>query len=110
MRKLSMALGIFMAGGSAYIDVPVAAASAVETPAYAKWSRLAVKQTMHKYPLAEVTDYLHIATNTHGVTGVEKFRLWLREDDREFAVLVTVTYSAETGKFIKIDFQELPAE
>ncbi|WP_158231973.1 DUF3889 domain-containing protein [Sporosarcina sp. P12(2017)] len=103
-----MALGVLLTSGSGTSDAPVAALSKVEVPAYAKWSRLAIKQTMLKYPHADIKDYLHIATDSKKVTNTEKFQLWLKEEEREFGVLVTVTYSAETGKFIRIDFQEIP--
>lgn len=83
------------------------AISKIEVPAYAKWSRLAIKQTMLKYPQADITDYLHIASHTKGQNGVEKFRLWLKEDSREFGVLVIVTFSAETGQLIRVEFEEL---
>ncbi|MDV6377406.1 DUF3889 domain-containing protein [Sporosarcina sp. GW1-11] len=104
-RKLFIALGILVAGTSTIIEPPVL--GKLEVPAYAKWSRLAIKQTMFKYPHADITDYLHIASDSKGELGVEKFRLWLKEESREFGVLVTVTYAAETGKLIRVEFQEL---
>ena len=108
--KIGLSLGVLLTSGSGTSDAPIATLSKVEVPAYAKWSRLAIKQTMLKYPQAEIKDYLHIDTNSKKVTSVEKFQLWLKEDDREFGVIVKVTYSAETGKFIRIDFQEIPVK
>ena len=110
IAKIGLAVGVLLSSGMGVSDVPVVASSKVEVPSYAKWSRLAIKQTMLKYPHADITDYLHIATHTKKVTNVEKFQLWLKEEEREFGVLVTVTYSAETGDFIRIDFQELPVK
>ncbi|WP_233193530.1 MULTISPECIES: DUF3889 domain-containing protein [Sporosarcina] len=106
--KISLALGVLLTSGSGIGDPPFTAFSKVEVPAYAKWSRLAIKQTMLKYPHADIKDYLHLATDSKQVTSVEKFQLWLKEEGREFGVIVSVTYSAETGKFIRIDFQEIP--
>ncbi|PIC70396.1 hypothetical protein CSV77_07875 [Sporosarcina sp. P16b] len=108
--KIGLALGVLLTSGSGTSDESAAALSKVEVPAYAKWSRLAIKQTMLKYPHADIKDYLHIATDSKKVTGVEKFQLWLKEEEREFGLIVTVTYSAETGKFIRIDFQEIPVQ
>ncbi|PIC68400.1 hypothetical protein CSV71_11925 [Sporosarcina sp. P21c] len=108
LAKIGLALGILWTSGLGTSDAPAAAHSKVEVPAYAKWSRLAIKQTMLKYPHADIKDYLHIATDSKKVTNVEKFQLWLKEEEREFGVIVTVTYSTETGKFIRIDFQEIP--
>ncbi|AXI01369.1 DUF3889 domain-containing protein [Sporosarcina sp. PTS2304] len=81
--------------------------SKIEVPAYAKWSRLAIKQTMKKYPQADITDYLHIASQEGEKVSVEKFRLWLKEGSREFGVVVTVTFSAETGQLIGVEYQEV---
>lgn len=105
LRKLCMALGILVAGTSVMVQ-PVALAK-VEVPTYAKWSRLAIKQTMLRYPHADIIDYLHIASHSKGRKSVEKFRLWLKEGDREFGVLVTVIFSAETGQLTRLEFQEL---
>ena len=107
---MGLALGVLLSNGSGTSDVPVATPTKFEVPAYAKWSRLAIKQTMLKYPHADITDYLHIVTHSEKVTSEEKFQMWLKEEEREFGVLVTVTYSAETGEFIRIDFQELPVK
>ncbi|PIC79543.1 hypothetical protein CSV75_10080 [Sporosarcina sp. P18a] len=108
--KIIFALGMIMTSATGTSEAPVATLSKVEVPAYAKWSRLAIKQTMLKYPRAEIKDYLHIATDSKNVTSVEKFQLWLKEEEREFGVIVTVTYSAETGQFIRINFQEIPVQ
>lgn len=108
MLKIGLALGLLFANGIS--PETVAMSGKVEVPAYAKWSRLAIKQTMRKYPDADIMDYLHIATQAGDNSGTEKFQLWLKQDDREFAVSVTVTYSIETGKVIRIDFLELPVQ
>ncbi|PID15962.1 hypothetical protein CSV63_04760 [Sporosarcina sp. P34] len=108
--KIILALGVIVTSVTGTSEAPVATLSKVEVPAYAKWSRLAIKQTMLKYPHAEIKDYLHIATDSKNVPSVEKFQLWLKDEEREFGVIVTITYSAETGQFIRIDFQEIPVQ
>ncbi|MGN7388648.1 DUF3889 domain-containing protein [Sporosarcina sp. SAFN-015] len=78
----------------------------VEVPAYAKWGLLAVKESKQKYPNANVIDYLHIGSETQGNTTIEKFKLWLKDDQHEFGVFVTITFITKTGQLKKIDFKE----
>ncbi len=102
-----MALGIALASASTWTYVPIEATAQSEIPSYAKWSRLAIKETQVKYPHANIVDYLHIGSESKKGSTVEKFRLWLKDGNREFGVLVNVTYAAETDKLINIEFQEL---
>ncbi|MGQ0518808.1 DUF3889 domain-containing protein, partial [Bacillus sp. D-CC] len=37
---------------------------------------------------------------------VEKFKLWLREDGKEYGVFVDVEFETKTEKFIKMSFQK----
>ncbi|WP_228548365.1 DUF3889 domain-containing protein [Sporosarcina obsidiansis] len=107
IQKLCMALGIALASASTWTYVPIEATAQSEIPSYAKWSRLAIKETQVKYPHANIVDYLHIGSESKKGSTVEKFRLWLKDGNREFGVLVNVTYAAETDKLINIEFQEL---
>lgn len=107
IRKLCMALGIALASSSAFAFIPMEAAAQSEIPSYAKWSRLAIKETQMKYPHANVVDYLHIGSESEKGATVEKFRLWLKDGSREFGVLVNVRYAPESDKLISIKFQEL---
>lgn len=76
-------------------------------PAYAKWGRLAMQNTMAKYPSADVIDYLHIGREVGSVTSVEKFKLWLRaEDNREFGVFVDITFNNQTEEVVDIKYTE----
>jgi hypothetical protein len=75
-------------------------------PAYAKWGMLAVKEVKQKYPNAKLIDYLHIGSIAQNDTTIEKFKLWLKDDDHEFGVFVTITFTTKTGQFQKIDFEE----
>lgn len=77
-----------------------------QEPAYAKWGVIAIKETIQKYPNAALIDYLHIGRTTQGDTTIEKFKLWLKDDQHEFGVFITITYKTETGDFLKIDFKE----
>ncbi|WP_301108585.1 DUF3889 domain-containing protein [Sporosarcina sp.] len=96
-----------MASTSTIASIPMEAAAQSEVPTYAKWSRLAIKETQVKYPHANVVDYLHIGSESEKGATVEKFRLWLKDGGREFGVLVNVRYAPETDKLINIEFQEL---
>jgi hypothetical protein len=76
-------------------------------PSYAKWGQLAVKETKSRYPNAKVIDYLHIGKETKSeTTTLEKFKLWLKEDKREFGVFIDIEYNTETDELINISFEE----
>ncbi|OIJ10582.1 hypothetical protein BKP37_18805 [Anaerobacillus alkalilacustris] len=78
-----------------------------EIPPYAKWGNIAVKETIKKYPKANVIDYLHIGReNKNDQISVEKFKLWLREDNREFGVFVDVEFDKHLNEFKSISFRE----
>ncbi|MHC0039118.1 DUF3889 domain-containing protein [Pseudoneobacillus sp. C159] len=78
-----------------------------ETPAYAKWGRVAMKSTHEKYPKAEIIDYLHIGRVEGNKTSTEKFKLWLKEKNREFGVFVDVVFETKTDKLVKVTFKEV---
>ncbi|MGE7881622.1 DUF3889 domain-containing protein [Bacillus sp. NPDC094077] len=76
-------------------------------PPYAKWGKLAIEKTKEQYPKAEIIDYLHIGRKPKTVkVTVEKFKLWLREDGKEYGVFVDVEFETKTEKFIKMSFQK----
>ncbi|MDM5334342.1 YqzG/YhdC family protein [Ureibacillus composti] len=75
-------------------------------PAYAKWGRIAMEKVMAKYPNANVIDYLHIGREVGDKTSVEKFKLWLKEDSKEFGVFVNITFNNQTEEIINIDYEE----
>lgn len=76
-------------------------------PPYAKWGKLAVEKTKEQYPKAEIIDYLHIGRKPKTVQiTVEKFKLWLREDGKEYGVFVDVEFETKSEKFIKMSFQK----
>ena len=76
-------------------------------PPYAKWGKLAVEKTKEQYPKAEIIDYLHIGRKPKTVqVTVEKFKLWLRENGKEYGVFVDVEFDTKTEKFIKMSFHK----
>ncbi|MGE7545217.1 DUF3889 domain-containing protein [Sporosarcina sp. FSL K6-3508] len=107
IRKISLVIGISMASVSMFTYLPTELVAQSAIPSYAKWSRIAIQETQMKYPHANIMDYLHIGSESRKESTVEKFRLWLREGDKEFAVFVKVTYSIKTNKLIDIELQEM---
>ncbi len=77
------------------------------TPPYAKWGNIAVQRTKEKYPDAEVVDYLHIGRVDEGNNTVEKFKLWLKGQNREFGVLWMLRFNKSTEETIRISFREV---
>lgn len=81
--------------------------SAQETaPAYAKWGTLAVQKVMEKYPNAKIVDYLHVGREVGNTNSIEKFKLWLKEDSREFGVFVDITFNNQTETIVDIKYTE----
>ncbi|MDQ0154813.1 DUF3889 domain-containing protein [Robertmurraya andreesenii] len=76
-------------------------------PLYAKWGRLAMEKTKEKYPKADIIDYKHIGRMSEINTTMEKFKLWLREGEREFGVLVNIEFDKKTERVIAITFKEV---
>jgi hypothetical protein len=76
-------------------------------PAYAKWGKLAVVLTKRRYPEAKVVDYLHVGRSqpAPGLTA-ETFKLWLRGEEREFGVFVTITFDTATQKVKHVEFRK----
>lgn len=106
MRKTVLAFGIFTSIYSAIPQLPMTALVQLEIPAYAKWGKLAVKETQAKYPKAEILDYLHEGNEVNGDLTIEKFKLWLKEGDHEFGVFIRIEYFTETNKVKAIKFRE----
>jgi hypothetical protein len=90
---------------AAYIEH---AAAAQQTPAYAKWGKLAMTNTKIKYPGARILDYLHVGRTAQGSNCTETFKLWISKDNREFGVFVRITFDEKTEKIRAITFQETP--
>jgi hypothetical protein len=88
------------------ILIPVSADNG-EDPPYAKWGRLAMKETKLQYPDAAIIDYLHVGRKEKNGSQTETFKLWLRDETgKEFGVYTVIEFHAETEKVIKITFEE----
>ena len=110
MKKILRVLGICLALQA--IAVPVqttvqAQQAQQEMPAYAKWGKLAIKETKEKYPNAKIVDYLHVGRETKGEHTTENFKFWLKEDKKEFGINVKIRFITQTEKLVTIDMIEV---
>lgn len=106
LRKMCLTLGLLLVVYAATPSTPVAIYAQEEVPAYAKWGRLAVKEVEAKYPQARIIDYLHVGSDTQESSTIERFKLWLKEGDREFGVFVTIEFTTESEEVIQVEFEE----
>ncbi len=91
---------------------PVSPAEAIQqsseqVPSYAKWGQLAMKRTKEAYPKADIVDYLHVGRQEGPILTAEKFRLWLKDGDREFGVNVTISFYKETETVKEVKLEEM---
>lgn len=107
MQKIVIALGLFASTHSASTHLPTIAPTQQEIPSYAKWGQLAIKETRSKYPNARIIDYLHEGSESKENSTIEKFRLWVKDSDKEFGVSVKIEYTTETDELVNIQIQEI---
>lgn len=75
-------------------------------PAYAKWGRLAMKEAKARYPKADIIDYLHVGRIQGAKTTTETFKLWLKQGNKEFGVIIKIEFDTATEKVKRISYQE----
>jgi len=75
-------------------------------PEYAKWGKLAMEETKKRYPAADIIDYLHVGKQQKNGMSVERFKLWLKQDNREFGVFVNITFEPDTERVKNITVVE----
>ncbi|ULT57694.1 YqzG/YhdC family protein [Neobacillus drentensis] len=108
MKKLLISLMITFV----FIDMGIwqfhheAAAQQKPIPPYAKWGTFAMKKTQERYPHAKIIDYLHIGRVTGPRSSTEKFKLWLKDDKKEFGVFVDIEFNPATSQVIRTTFKE----
>jgi hypothetical protein len=84
------------------------AEGALAQPEYAKWGKIAVKQTELRYPQADVVDYKHIGRDdVSGTVAAENFEFNLKQGDREWKVNVRVEFNKDTEQIQSISFEEV---
>jgi hypothetical protein len=109
--RLFLALPVVL--GLLFISSPVSPGSAAEVfqterpiPPYAKWGQIAMSRVKEKYPQADIVDYLHIGREKGAATSTEKFKLWLKQNNKEFGVFVDITFDNATEKITDIKYRE----
>ncbi|WP_277584243.1 DUF3889 domain-containing protein [Psychrobacillus antarcticus] len=107
MKKIMIAFGIIAPTLSISAHIPTIAPVQQEIPAYAKWGQFAMRETQSKYPNASIVDYLHVGSKSKENSTIEKFRLWLKESDKEFGVSVIIEYTTETDELVNIRIEEI---
>lgn len=103
MKKIFLCLILF----TVYSVAPITDVAFAAEPQHAKWGKLAMEKTKEKYPNAEIKDYKHIGRVDGINTNMEKFKLWLKEAEKEYGVLVHIEYDKKTEKVIDITFKEV---
>lgn len=101
MRKilLSIVLGLM-------ISLTALNAYGAAEPAYVKWGKIAMTETGKRYQ-ASIIDYKHLGrTRINEQMSEEKFKLWLKDSNKEFGVYVTIKFKSETEEIVSIVFRE----
>jgi hypothetical protein len=108
MKKLLLCVSILLGSTlsyPSYIEHP-AHAQQKPTPPYAKWSVIAMDKVKSKYPNAKVVDYLYVGRNNGDLTSTERFKFWLKDNQREFGVYVNIEFNKETQQVTNVTYQE----
>lgn len=79
---------------------------AEELPSYVKWGRIAMTKVQEKYPGSEITDYLHVGKEDKEGTSTEKFKLIIKQDQKEIGVNVSLTFDTRTERLLSVDLTE----
>ncbi len=65
-----------------------------------------MQETKKKYSSAQIIDYLHIGRDSKDKHSVEKFKLWLKDENREFGVFINIEFKTDTEEVISVTFEE----
>jgi hypothetical protein len=111
MRKVMLSLMVttvllFTEGVFSVGFPPISIAQQKPIPPYAKWGKIAMKKTHEKYPQAQIVDYLHVGRTSGPQSSVEKFKLWLKEPQKEFGVFIDIEFDNNTEKILSVKYQE----
>jgi hypothetical protein len=106
LLSVPLIFGLFLFGDLTFFNANNVIKAQQEVPPYAKWGQIALKKTKEKYPQADIVDYLHIGKEKGTEHSTEKFKLWLKEDSKEFGVLVDITFHNETEQIMDINYTE----
>ncbi|UOQ84931.1 YqzG/YhdC family protein [Gracilibacillus salinarum] len=104
--SFQLVFGLFLMGAWIHVNSNTVSAAQEEEPSYAKWGQIAMKETKEKYPQSKIIDYLHVGREKAPEYTTEKFKLWLKNETKEFGVFVDIKFDNETEKVIDITFNE----
>ncbi|WP_164545572.1 DUF3889 domain-containing protein [Paenibacillus albus] len=97
---------VWMTMALAVLVFNTAVVQAGAEPSYAKWGRLAMKETAQRYH-ADITDYKHVGRKVEdGGLMSETFRLQLRKGAKEFEVTVRIWFEQQSERVVRIHFSE----
>lgn len=106
LKKFGLTVGTILVLLTSPLHIPTAVFAQQEAPAYAKWSIVAIKEVRIKYPQAKIVDYSHEGSEIQEDSTIEKFKLWLKQNDKEFGVYVKIQYVTKTHRIENIELQE----
>lgn len=106
LKKFGLTVGTILVLLTSPLHIPTAVFAQQEAPAYAKWSIVAIKEVRIKYPQAKIVDYSHEGSEIKEDSTIEKFKLWLKQNDKEFGVNVKIQYVTKTNRIENIELQE----
>lgn len=75
-------------------------------PSYVKWGKIAMTKTKEKYPNSEIIDYLHVGRENQDSTSIEKFKLIVKDDNKEIGVFVHLTFDTRTERLLSVNMEE----
>ncbi|MFT8322152.1 MAG: DUF3889 domain-containing protein [Bacillus sp. (in: firmicutes)] len=75
-------------------------------PSYVKWGKIAMTKTKEKYPGSEIIDYLHVGKEQKNNTSIEKFKLIVKNENKEIGVLVNLTFDTRTERLLSVNMTE----
>ncbi|MCI3920949.1 DUF3889 domain-containing protein [Paenibacillus sp. TRM 82003] len=85
---------------------PEARITGTKTPDYAKWGRLAMRETSRRYGGA-IVDYEHLGRVPAGPGfAEERFRFWVRGDDEQFGVYATIRFETESERVVRLELRK----
>ena len=63
-------------------------------------------KTKEKYPNAKVVDFLYVGRTRGQQTSTERFKFWLKDNQKEFGVYVNIEFNNDTQQVTNVTYQE----
>ena len=106
MRKTFIALGIFLTVNTVLTHIP----STVQAQQKSRPTQNGERSPLKKPKQNTLTQILLTTcmkvVKLEGNSTIEKFKLWLRDGEKEFGVFVRIEYTTQTEAVVNIDLQE----